>query len=153
MGNEQATFVALTCGVLDAATGALRYVNGGGGAPFARCASAWSRLPMPRGIVVGAVPGFVFESARARLAPGDFLLLFSDGATDARSPAGELFGIARLRVVLEALPAADATGTIEAVRAAVAGFVGDGTPADDLTLLVIRRPEAPVPSAPAAEDD
>jgi serine phosphatase RsbU (regulator of sigma subunit) len=135
--NEQATFVALVCAVLDTATGALRYANGGGGAPYVRAGGRWSRLPMPRGLVVGAIPGFAFEAGRARLGPGDLLLLFSDGVTEARSPAGELFGAARLLAALEGAAAATAEGVVEAVRAAVAAFADGGRPADDLTLLAV----------------
>ena len=57
LGNEQATFVALTCCVLDTTSGILRVANGGGGAPFLRDERGWQRMPMPRGIVVGAIPG------------------------------------------------------------------------------------------------
>src|SRR5262245_43266656 len=65
-GNEQATFVALSCGVLNTRSGACRYANGGGGAPLVRCRGRWTALPMPRGLVVGAMPGFSFASARMR---------------------------------------------------------------------------------------
>ena len=153
-GNEQATFVALTCGVLDTWSGGLRYANGGGGAPLVRAGGRWSRLPMPRGIVVGAIPGSAFESARARLAPGDAIVLFSDGVTEATSPAGELFGLARLTAAVEATGAVPAFALVEAIRGAVAAFAGGGRPADDLTLLVVVRPPSeartPSPAGPAA---
>lgn len=95
---------------------------------------------MPRGIVVGAMPGFAFESARARLAPGDALVLFSDGVTEARNPDDELFGLARLTVALESEGEVAAVDRLEAIRAAVQAFAGGGQPADDLTLLVVGRP-------------
>ena len=137
--NDQATFVALFCGVLDCWSGTLRWGNGGAFAPYALTGGRWSRLPMPRGLVVGAMPGFTFESARGRLAPGDALVLFSDGVTEATSPAGELFGEARLRAVLEGAGCASAPDLIQRVLGAVSGFVEGGRPADDLTLLVVRR--------------
>jgi serine phosphatase RsbU (regulator of sigma subunit) len=148
-GNEQATFVALTCGVLDTTNGAIRLVNGGGGAPFVRTGKGWSRFPMPRGIVIGVIPGFVFETARARLGLGDALLLFSDGVTEARSVGGELFGIERLERLLTEHVDADAAGLVRAVRRAVDEFSGGGPPADDLTLFVVRRSD--LPAAPPAE--
>ena len=138
-GNEQATFVALFCGVLDAWTGTLRYANGGGGAPLVCAAGRWDPLPMPRGIVVGAMPGFAFESARARLAPGDTLVVFSDGVTEARDPGGELFGQTRLRAALESAGQVPAVARLEAIRGAVEAFAAGGSPADDLTLLVVGR--------------
>jgi sigma-B regulation protein RsbU (phosphoserine phosphatase) len=144
-GNEQATFVALFCAVLDTVSGALRYANGGGGAPFVRGGGQWSRLTMPRGIVAGAIPGFTFESARARLAPGDVLVLFSDGVTEATSPEGELFGAERLKDVLVRAEGKSSLALIDAVRTAVRAFARGGSPADDLTLLVVRRPLSAVP--------
>jgi phosphoserine phosphatase RsbU/P len=138
-GNEQATFVALFCGVLDTASGVLRYVNGGGGAPFVRASGRWSRLPMPRGIVVGPIPGFTFESARTRLAPGDALVLFSDGVTEASNLEGELFGAGRLQAVLEGAEGTGALAQIDAIRRAVHLFAESGSPADDLTLLAVGR--------------
>jgi len=154
LGNEQATFVALTCCVLDTTSGILRVANGGGGAPFLRDERGWQRLRMPRGIVLGAFPGFAFETARSRLAPGETLLLFSDGVTEARSPAGELFGTDRLRTVLAAHEAGNAAALVTGVREAVAEFAGSGPPADDLTLLALRRlvPPPPPPSPPPDED-
>ena len=132
--------MALFCGVLDTASGVLRYANGGGGAPFVRSAGQWSRLSLPRGIVVGAIPGFTFESARARLASGDVLVLFSDGVTEATGPEGELFGADRLKDVLAGAEGRSALAQIDAVQAAVRAFARGGAPADDLTLLVVGRP-------------
>jgi phosphoserine phosphatase RsbU/P len=153
LGNEQATFVALTCCVLDTTSGILRVANGGGGAPFLRDERGWQRLRMPRGIVLGAFPGFAFETARSRLAPGETLLLFSDGVTEARSPAGELFGTNRLRTVLAAHEAGNAAALVTGVREAVAEFVGSGPPADDLTLFALRRSFAPTPPPPSPPPD
>jgi sigma-B regulation protein RsbU (phosphoserine phosphatase) len=137
--NDQATFVSLFCGVLDCWSGTLRYANGGGLAPWLLAGGRWTRLPMPRGLVVGAMPAFAFESARARLAPGDTLVLFSDGVTEATSPSGELFGEARLRGVLEEAGPSSAPDLVGRVRGAVSAFAAGAPPADDLTLLVVRR--------------
>jgi sigma-B regulation protein RsbU (phosphoserine phosphatase) len=139
-GNEQATFVSLFCGVFDCGNGILRYGNGGVAAPFIRCGGRWSRLAMPRGIVVGAIPGFVFESGRARLAPGDEIVVFSDGVTEATNVAGELFGEPRLRSVLEGSGPLSAVARVGLIRAAVREFEAGRHPADDLTLFVLGRP-------------
>lgn len=146
--NDQATFVALSCGVLDTANGSVRYANGGGGAPFLVSGGRATRLPMPRGLVVGAFPGFGYEQARARLQPGDALVLFSDGVTEARSPEGELYGEARLRFELERDGGAGAGARITRVRDSVRAFAASGRPADDLTLLVVGRPSSTVDAAP-----
>ena len=95
---------------------------------------------MPRGIVVGAMPGFTFESARTRLLPGDAVVVCSDGVTEARSPGDELFGKARLTGVVESTGDVAAVECVEAIRASVRAFSGGGGPADDLTVLVVGRP-------------
>lgn len=77
---------------------------------------------MPRGIVAGAIPGFAFETARARLAPGGAVVLFSDGVTEAVSPSGELFGHDRLRTTLESTGQIPALDRVAAIRGAVQDF-------------------------------
>jgi sigma-B regulation protein RsbU (phosphoserine phosphatase) len=95
---------------------------------------------MPRGLVVGALPGFTFGSSRVRLAPGETLVLFSDGVTETRDPKGELFGPARLVETLARQANASALERVEAIRDAVRSFSRKGAPADDLTLLIVGRP-------------
>ena len=95
---------------------------------------------MPRGIVVGAIQGFCFQTSRMTLGPGDAIVLFSDGVTEASNPTGELFGLARLTSALENAGDVAALKRVAAIRAAVRAFTDGGRPADDLTLLVIGRP-------------
>ena len=138
VGNDSATFVAAFCAQLDTRTGDLRYANGGGGAPLVRRSGRWERLPLPKGLVVGAIEGFAYEAGRTRLAAGDTLLVFTDGVTEAANEQGELFSERRLRALLDttpALPAADLVGT---VREEVRRFVGSSLPSDDLTLMAVR---------------
>jgi serine phosphatase RsbU (regulator of sigma subunit) len=84
---------------------------------------------------------------------GDTLLLFSDGVTEARSPAGDLFGVERLQAVLDLHADASAVELVREVRETVAEFARHGSLADDLTLLVVRRSGAPVPAAAGPDDD
>jgi sigma-B regulation protein RsbU (phosphoserine phosphatase) len=146
-GNEQATFVSLFCGVYDAGTGQLRYGNGGALAPFVRSGLAWRRLPMPRGVVVGALPGCAFGAARARLAPGDELVVFSDGVTEAGRAPRELFGNARLAALLAESDPLSAVARVEQIRAAVRRFEAGRPSSDDLTLFVLRRPDQAIAAA------
>jgi sigma-B regulation protein RsbU (phosphoserine phosphatase) len=139
-GNEQATFVSLFCGVYDTWTGVLRYANGGALAPFARTRAGWRRLPMPRGVVVGALPGVEFSSSRARLAAGDELVVYTDGVSEASDPAREMFGEGRLAALLAGSEPLSAPARLQQIRAAVRGFESGLPPSDDLTLFVLRRP-------------
>jgi sigma-B regulation protein RsbU (phosphoserine phosphatase) len=144
--NEQATFVALFCGVLDCWSGSLRYASGGGLAPLVGCAGSWRHLPAPRGLVVGAIPGFRYETGRARLLAGEALVVFTDGVTEAPDRAGELFGEGRLAETLRACRGERAIALVDRVREAVRAFAAGGRAHDDLTLLVVRRPSEDLPA-------
>jgi sigma-B regulation protein RsbU (phosphoserine phosphatase) len=79
----------------------------------------------------------VFSGVEMKLLPGDTLLLYTDGVTEAMNAADELFGDERLLASLSpSLP--DAAGVTKAVRSAVADFVREAPQADDITMLVIR---------------
>jgi phosphoserine phosphatase RsbU/P len=140
-GNERATFVSLFCGVLDCGSGVLRFGNGGAMSPFIRAGSRWSQLAMPRGIVVGAIPGFVFESGRACLSIGDEIVVCTDGVTEASNHSGELFGAPRLRSLLESSGPLPALARVGQIRAAVREFEAGRHPTDDLTIFVLGRHE------------
>jgi len=87
---------------------------------------------------VGLFPGIAYEAGNAHLGPGDLVLLFSDGLTEAQNLTGDLFGDSRLSSVAREcakLPAAQAS---EKILKAVKGFVGPAPPSDDLTLVVVR---------------
>jgi sigma-B regulation protein RsbU (phosphoserine phosphatase) len=74
----------------------------------------------------------------AVLTPGDLALFYTDGITEARSPAREFFGIERLDEILCNLPDPITTdAAVEGIAKAVARFEGDGTPADDQTLVAL----------------
>lgn len=102
-----------------------------------RGSGALTRL-LPTGPEVGLLPGLRFGVGQTRLAPGDALLAFTDGVTEARSSAGELYGEERLLALLEgpALPVPALLARIEeSLRAHTAG----GEPHDDVTMLAVRR--------------
>jgi sigma-B regulation protein RsbU (phosphoserine phosphatase) len=74
------------------------------------------------------------------LAPGDTVLLFTDGLTEGQNVRGELYGSERLLVALSALAAEiDADALVAAVRTDLRDFVGSAEAADDLALLALQR--------------
>jgi len=72
-----------------------------------------------------------------RLDPGDALVLFTDGVTEARAPDGILFGEERLAVLLRSLAGLDAEAVADGVKGAVCDFQ-DNDPRDDIAILVLR---------------
>jgi sigma-B regulation protein RsbU (phosphoserine phosphatase) len=71
--------------------------------------------------------------------PGDILVLFSDGVTEAVNPADEDFGEQRLADLVASLRDRSAKEIVEAVHAEVARFTQGAPPADDITVVVARR--------------
>ena len=87
---------------------------------------------------MGVIPGAQFEIRSLDIEPGDTLLAFTDGITEAQSPAGEFFGRERL-YGLVAQPASTAGELLNIVQASVREFMGDGHQSDDIALLAVRR--------------
>ncbi|MFJ6509319.1 SpoIIE family protein phosphatase [Streptomyces sp. NPDC091879] len=107
-------------------------------------------LPTPGGLLIGVLPHAPFVTANAQLHPGDTLLLYTDGLTEARTgPKRELYGEDALRNFTEAQPAAGPKALVTALTGLLAGF-GDGLD-DDTALLALGVP-APPPNAPASDD-
>jgi sigma-B regulation protein RsbU (phosphoserine phosphatase) len=92
------------------------------------------------GTPLGLLPhGLPYLQTAHRLEPGDCLVLYSDGVTDAENEAGEEFGEARLLDVLRADAHRPAEALISDVLAAIDSFVGYAPQFDDITLLVVQR--------------
>jgi sigma-B regulation protein RsbU (phosphoserine phosphatase) len=145
-GNPQGMFVTVFVGVLDTRTGEVRFLNGGHNPPIlAPRSGGAARLAVPRGLLLGVVEGVEYAPARVRLAPGDTLLAYTDGVTEAQDVDGAYFAEARLEAVVAAHASAGAEPVVRAVRAAVAEFVGPLEPHDDVTLLAVtyRGPVSP----------
>ncbi len=108
------------------------------------------------GTILGILENVDYEEDRVRLQPGDRVVFYTDGISEAANAAGEQFGDQRLCDVVEAMPAGFSAREIaERVLAALGDFLGAVEPQDDMTLLVIRVLEpaavdAAAPSRPEA---
>ena len=132
-------FVTLFYAVLDTRTGELVYANAGHEPPLVREAATGEVRPLPPcdGLAFGAMGGVVYEECRDTLAPGDLLLLYTDGLTEARADDGSFLGLEGLT---DLLPRANVTAAecVRAVYAGVAAFAGD-VRRDDVAMLVLHR--------------
>ena len=91
------------------------------------------------GPMLGAVQGAAFEVGSVRMNPGDMLVAYSDGVTECRNSQDEEFEITRLTAAARAVATADANRALFSTLGAVLDFANSCPPADDLTLLVLRR--------------
>ncbi|HVX65277.1 MAG TPA: SpoIIE family protein phosphatase [Bryobacteraceae bacterium] len=131
-------FVTLFFSVADPRTGEIAFCNGGHNPPLLVRASGEIVRLEGGGPVLGILPAMTFSEHRERLEPGDMVVLYSDGVTEACNPEGLEFEdcLVRLAPDLRGRGAADAVRTVhEAVRDWIAGQ----PPADDVTVVILRR--------------
>ncbi len=136
-------FVSLFFGVLDPATSEVCYCNGGHNPPLLLRGSGGAETLRGGGGILGILSEAPYEARRCRMDPGDTLVLFSDGVTEATDPAGVEFGEDRLARVVAEAGSASAAELIERVTEEVSKFSEGSPPADDVTLVVMRRSPAP----------
>jgi serine phosphatase RsbU (regulator of sigma subunit) len=141
--NERRTglFVTMLVGVLELDTGVFTFANAGHEMPLLAPADGTEpRWVEGDGPLVGLFAELGIAAQGLEIRPGDRLVLFTDGITDAASPMGERFGHDRfLRIVAETCADGNAFDTCRAVIQSVLGFQAEALPADDLALLVLRR--------------
>lgn len=133
-------FVTVFYGILNVMTGDIEYCNAGHNPPYVlRQSGELSALPLPADPMVGAIDGLEFHVANLRLNPGDMLVLFTDGVTEAMNTQYEEFGEQRLEATLSRLKGADCKHTVETIKADTTAFSGEAEQSDDITILAIKR--------------
>jgi serine phosphatase RsbU (regulator of sigma subunit) len=132
-------FVTAFYGVLDMASGHLRYVRAGQDRPLLyRAAGGPPQELDAEGRFLGMLPGLNLEERSITLAPGDLLVTYSDGVPDAVNEKVESYGLERLMGLLEARRAETAEQVCEAIFNDVFAFRGEAAAFDDITVLVTR---------------
>jgi serine phosphatase RsbU (regulator of sigma subunit)/anti-sigma regulatory factor (Ser/Thr protein kinase) len=130
-------FVTCLYGVLDTTTGRFRFANAGHDLPYVKTAGGSVEL-RARGMPLGLMTGMAYEEKEIVLAPGDSLLLHSDGVVEAHSPAGDMFGFPRLKEAVARYPGGNEL--IERVLADVRDHTGDDAEQeDDITMVTLTR--------------
>ena len=134
-------FATLFFGVLDPITGTLTYVNGGHEPLLLIDAQGGVRESLnPTGPAVGMLPNLDFNIQKTLIKPGDILLGYTDGVTEARAADGEFFKEKRLLSMLEGtFPST--TDLLNQIVASVLEHIGTAVQFDDITMLAVRRDE------------
>jgi sigma-B regulation protein RsbU (phosphoserine phosphatase) len=133
-------FVTLFYAILEVDHGLITFANAGHNPPllFNGHSEAIGCLT-GRGMALGVVLGVDLEQRESRMAPGDLLLLYTDGVTDALNSSTEEFGLDRLCAVVKAHQTESAADIVRSINQAVDEFVGDTPQFDDLTLMILKR--------------
>ena len=131
-------FATLFLGVLDPAVGSLSWINAGHEAPIVLGDSGVvARLP-PSGPALGMMPDMAFEVRESRLEPGQTLLAFTDGVTEARDASGRLYSEERVLELLKP-SAPTAAALLARIEQAVSAYSAGTERSDDITMLAVRR--------------
>ncbi len=138
--NETMMFVTLLYAVYEPETGLLTYANGGHCNPLVVHPDGSStELALTGGVALGVMPGLQYRQASATLNPGETLILYTDGVSEAINATDEEFGVERLQQLFADRPPDGARTANEAILQAVAEFAGDTPQSDDVTCLVLHR--------------
>ena len=133
-------FVTSIYGILDPENGTLKYAIAGHPPPFLREASGEVKKLAGRGIALGIKPDAHYEDLSVTLAPGDSLVAFTDGVTDANSPSNEMYDLAQLKKAIGAAPA-QAEALLNHLHNTLVDWIKETPNYDDITLLAIAREE------------
>lgn len=138
--SQASRFVSVFYAALDTTTGRMVYANGGHNWPlYWQAATGEFRQLVARGTVLGAFDEVNIAEYALDVAPGDAVIFYTDGVTEAMNARGELFGEERLQAAAAAGPGAGALQTVGNIVKAVGGFTGPTPQSDDITLLVVKR--------------
>jgi sigma-B regulation protein RsbU (phosphoserine phosphatase) len=137
----QSKFVTLFLGRLDTATGVIEYANAGHTPPLWIRGDGVVELE-ETDLVLGVVTRADYFNRTLTLDPGDALVLFTDGVTEAENLDGDDLGSQRLVQRLSKLHGATAKEITSVIESEVLAHIGDATVADDVTLVVVGRDSA-----------
>ena len=135
--SEVGRYATVFFGILDQ-DGHLEYINAGHPSPFLIRRGAAEEAFTEGSYPVGLVPEAEYTAACLKLEPGDTLVLFSDGVTEAMDPDDQLFGVRRLKQVLTGQMQCPLEQLQKCVLESVENFTRGAHQADDLTLLIVR---------------
>ncbi len=131
-------FATLFWGIIEPESGMLSYINGGHESVAVVGSKGIRTTLEPTGPAVGLLPDMVFEAKRIEIYPGEFLVAFTDGITEARDAGGELYGEDKLMQLLN-LPAESAEDMLSRITASLTAHTAGAEQSDDITMMVIRR--------------
>jgi serine phosphatase RsbU (regulator of sigma subunit) len=139
--TQSGLFVSVFYGVIDPLAGAVTYANAGHNPPYLlrNHGSTSTELLKRTGMVLGVMEGVEWQAQTVPFDPGDMLVAYSDGVSDALSEADEFFGEQRLRNLVEQHRHESAEGMLTAIVEAQRSFVGRTPWFDDATLMVLKR--------------
>jgi len=136
--GDEGMFATLFFGVLDPSSGSLTYINAGHEPLILVGVEGIKQRLKPTGPAVGMMPGSSYNKERAQFKPGEILLGYTDGVTEARSPLDKLYTRKRLEISAEKCPLVTAADFLENIKLNLFNFIERAPQSDDITMLAVR---------------
>lgn len=133
-------FVTVFYGIYNIKTGEIRYTNAGHNPPYLlKNDGSIERLPVAGNMAIGIFGDFEYTETTLQLQPGETLLLYTDGVTEAINPREEEFMEIRLEQTLKKVTSCTCQEIIDTIKADVKAFANGAEQSDDITLLALKR--------------
>jgi sigma-B regulation protein RsbU (phosphoserine phosphatase) len=141
--GDSGLFVTAVYTIVNTRTGAVDYSTGGHFSPsIVRANGNVDILPVAGGMVLGVEASGKYDTGQATLEPGDLMVLYSDGVTEAANERDEFFGDDGLDTALHGIVGATETAAVATLVAGVRAFANGWSQSDDITLVAVRRTPA-----------
>ena len=138
--NPMRLFVTCAMGLVDSRTGVIDYVHAGHEpARYFDASGASGDLPLTDGLAMGVAESFDYAAGQRKLAPGDTVLLYTDGLTDAVDRNDSIFGREKLFDTFAPMKDLPLREIVDGLWQAIEDFSAGASAADDMTCLVLRR--------------
>jgi serine phosphatase RsbU (regulator of sigma subunit) len=146
--TERDRFVTAFYGVLDYKNRVLIFSNAGHDPPILLRADGTIEYLMDGGVALGVLADARYEERPIALMPGDVLVMYTDGVSEAAPSDGPMFGHVRIEETARRLAGLSSAEILNGIVEAVVEWAGERGPSDDLTLVVVKvKPDAVVPAA------
>ncbi len=133
-------FVTVFYGIYNIKTGEIRYTNAGHNPPYLlKNDGSIERLPVAGNMAIGIFGDSKYTETTLQLQPGETLLLYTDGVTEAINPREEEFMESRLEQTLKKVTSCSCQEIIDTIKADVKAFADGAEQSDDITLLALKR--------------
>jgi sigma-B regulation protein RsbU (phosphoserine phosphatase) len=136
--NRSEMFVTVFYAILDLRSGDVEYANGGHNPPYVvRAGGGVEPVERTGDPILAALEGIRYRGGRLRCAPGDGLVLYTDGVTEAMDAEERLFGEHRLAAYLQRAGGTGAEALVRGLVEEVRHFAGGVSQSDDLTVMAV----------------
>ena len=135
---EESTFTTLSLGIIDVKAREIQLCNAGNPYPVLLREGKAALLELS-GMPLGIISEIEYDETVLTLAPGDVLIFYSDGISEATTPDEQIYGMESLRGLVESFPPGlNAQAMVERILQDVRKFVGDFPQSDDMTIIALR---------------